>query len=246
MGREGVVGWALVTGASRGIGAAVARRLAEDGFDVIVHFAKHRAGADATAEAVREAGRRALVIQAGLGDPEAAWRLGEEAGAPGPLACIVNNAGVYDRRSMAQMTGQAWRATMAVNLDGPAAMCQAAQPRLAQGASIVHVSSIVAVRGTSHGAHYAASKAALLGFTKAQALELAPSVRVNAVCPGYVDTDMIGGDSQERRVAREREVPLGRVGSPEDVAGVVSFLCGSDSAYVTGQVLHVNGGLWMG
>lgn len=238
---------ALVTGASRGIGAAVAKRLARDGFDVALHYHQDRAGVDATRKAVEKEGRTAEVLQADLADPTSAWHVAREAtNVWGKLDAFVANAGLYDRRSLADMTGDAWRQTLAVDLDAPAVMAQALLPNLGPSASLVFVSSIVASRGTPHGAHYAAAKAGLVGLTRALALELAPKVRVNAVAPGYVDTDMIDGDSPERRAGREQEVPLGRVGSPEDVAGAVSWLCGPDSAYVTGQLLHINGGLWMG
>ncbi len=238
---------ALVTGASRGIGAAIARRLAADGFDIAIHYHQDAAGAEATTAAVRALGRDAAMYQADLGDLDAALSLAETAARRFPdLSVFVNNAGVYDRTALADMTSAAWRRTMAVDLDGPAMICQALGPTLAlhRGAAIVHISSVVAVRGSTHGAHYTAAKAALLGLTKAQAREMAP-VRVNAVCPGYIDTDILAADTPERRQARAAEVPLGRVGLPEDVAGAVSFLCSPDARYMTGQTLHINGGLWM-
>lgn len=237
---------ALVTGASRGIGAAVARRLARDGFDVALHYHEDEAGAEASRRAVEAEGRAAVVLRADLADPTEAWRIAEDAArALGGVDAFVANAGLYDRRRLAEMTGDAWRRSMAVNLDAPAATTQALLPHLGPGASVVFVSSVAAARGSAHGAAYAAAKAGLLGLTRSLARELAP-VRVNAVAPGYVDTDMLAEDSPERRREREREVPLGRVGTPDDVAGAVSWLVGPDGAYVTGQVLHVDGGLWMG
>ncbi len=238
---------ALVTGASRGIGAAIARRLARDGFDVAIHYHSDEAGAEATREAVMGLGRRAATFHADLGDTIAAQALAQAVIQDFPdLTVFVNNAGIYDRTPMAAMTPEAWRRTMAVDLDGPAVLCQALAPTLSKqdDAAIVHISSIVAVRGSTHGAHYTAAKGALLGLTKAQALEMAP-IRVNAVAPGYIDTDMLADDSPERRMQRAGEVPLGRIGSPDDIAGGVSFLCSPDARYVTGQTLHINGGLWM-
>ncbi len=238
---------ALVTGASRGIGAAIARRLAADGFDVAIHYHQDADGAEATAADVRALGRDAAIHQADLGDLDAARSLAQTAASRFPdLSIFVNNAGIYERTALADMTSQAWRRTMAVDLDGPAMMCQALTPVLSKQpkAAIVHISSVVAMRGSTHGAHYTAAKAALLGLTKAQAREMAP-VRVNAVCPGYIDTEILAGDSPERRKTRAAEVPLGRIGLPEDVAGAVSFLCSPDASYMTGQTLHINGGLWM-
>lgn len=239
---------ALVTGASKGIGAAVARRLAKDGFDVVVHYARDAAGARRTAAAVRKAGRAATVVQADLARPGAAEQLGAAVAQEAPrLACVVHNAGVYERSGFAALGAEAWRRTLEVDLTAPALLTHALLPRLERGASVVLVSSIVAARGSAHGAHYAAAKAGLLGLARSLALELAPrGVRVNAVAPGYVATALLAGDSAARRRQRAAEVPLGRVGSPEDVAGVVSFLAGPDSGYVTGQAVHVNGGLWMG
>jgi 3-oxoacyl-[acyl-carrier protein] reductase len=242
-----VVPTALVTGASKGIGAAAARRLAKDGFDVVVHCGHDAAGARRTAAAVRKAGRQALVLQADFARPGAAEQLAAAVAQAAPkLDAVVLNAGVYDRRSFADMTADAWESTLGVDLTAPALLVHALLPRLAAGASITFVSSVVAARGSAHGAHYAAAKAGLLGLARSLAVELAPGVRVNAVAPGYVDTALLGTDSPARRRERNAEVPLGRVGAPEDVAGAVSFLAGPDAAYVTGQVLHVNGGLWMG
>ncbi len=239
---------ALVTGASRGIGAAIARRLAADGFDIAIHYHQDAEGAAATADAVRALGREAAIYQADLGDLDAAASLAATVAQRFPeLAVFVNNAGIYQRTSLADMAADDWRRTMSIDLDGPAILSQALAPWLAArpDAAIVHISSIVAVRGSTHGAHYTAAKAALLGLAKAQAREWAP-LRVNAVCPGYIATDLLAQDTPERRAARANEVPMGRVGTPEDVAGVVAFLCSKDAGYVTGQTLHVNGGLWMG
>jgi 3-oxoacyl-[acyl-carrier protein] reductase len=238
---------ALVTGASKGIGAAVARRLAADGFDVAVHYHTDTAGARRTAEAVRKLRRKAIVVKADLSAPrDLEWLVQEVARAFPRLDCVVHNAGVYERRKFSEMTGTAWVATRLVDLDAPAVLTHLLLDKMARDSSIVFVSSIAAVRGSRHGAHYAASKAGLLGLARSLALELAPRVRVNAVAPGYIDTAILAEDTPVQRKQRAVEVPLARIGRPEDVADAVAFLAGPGSRYITGQVLHVNGGLWMG
>lgn len=238
---------ALVTGASKGIGAAVARRLAADGFDVAVHYHTDTAGARRTVEAAKKLRRKAVAIKADLSAPrDLEWLAQETARAFPRLDCLVHNAGIYERRRFSEMTGTAWVATRLVDLDAPAVLTHLLLGRLARDSSVVFVSSIAAVRGSSRGAHYGAAKAGLLGLTRSLALELAPRTRVNAVAPGYVDTALLAEDSPARREQRAAEVPLARIGRPEEVAAAVSFLAGPDSRYMTGQVLHVNGGLWFG
>lgn len=238
---------ALVTGASKGIGAAVARRLALDGFDVAVHFHTDKLGAQRTAAAVKKAKRKAVLIQADLSSArDLDWLAEESTRQFRRIDALVHNAALYERRSFAEMSGQAWVNTRLVDLDAPAVLTHLLLDRLARDASIIFISSVAAVRGSKHGAHYTAAKAGLLGLTRALAQELAPRIRVNAVAPGYIDTAILADDSPARRKERIAEVPLGRIGEPDDVAAAVAYLAGPGSKYVTGQVLHVNGGLWMG
>ena len=238
---------ALVTGASKGIGAAVARRLARDGFDVAVHHNTDAAGAKRTAAAVKAAGRKTVLVKADLAEPDGCKQVAEAVAEAFPrLHAIVHNAGFYDRRKVAELDDDAWRATLAVNLEAPGHLTRRLLPRLADGASLVFVSSVVAHRGSAHGAAYIAAKAGVEGLMRTMARELAPKVRANAVAPGYIDTAILAKDTPAQRKGRTDQVPLGRLGSPEEVAAAVAFLAGPDSAYVTGTVLHVNGGLWMG
>ena len=239
----------LVTGASRGIGAATAARLANDGFDVVVHYHTARDGAERTATAVRAAGRRALVAGADVADWPAVEALARAATQEFPdLVGVVNNAGIYPRARIDAVTPADFARTLAVNAAGAFHVTKALVPHLrARGhGRIVNLSSILGVMGSKHGAHYSASKAALIGLTKSLARELAPDgILVNAVCPGAIETDMIAADRPETRAERERTIPLGRVGQPEEVADVVAALFGPAGRYVTGQVIHVNGGLLM-
>ena len=237
---------ALVTGASRGIGAATAVRLAKDGLDVAVNAASHRAALERTAEAVRALGRRSAVVQADVARASEVDRMVTEAvGALGRLDVLVNNAGVYERSSIEETAPADWDRRLAVNLSSCFYAARAAVPHLraAGGGRIVSVSSQLAFRGTAHGADYVAAKAGIVGLTRALALELAKDrILVNAVAPGSIETDILAGDTPEGRARRVGAIPLRRVGTPDEVAAAIAFLVGPGGDYVTGHVLHVNGG----
>lgn len=236
----------LVTGAARGIGRATALRLAEDGFDVVVNYVASNEEARHVAEAIEARGRRALPLRADVASREAVAAMVATARRElGPVDALVNNAGVYRRATLEDLGPDEWARTLAVNLTGAFHTLQAVVPSMKERrwGRIVNISSQIALRGTDHGADYAASKAGLLGLTKAAALELAPyGITVNAVAPGTIETDILAAYTEEDRRRRSREIPLGRIGTPEDVAGGVSFLVSEDAAYVTGATLHVNGG----
>lgn len=240
---------ALVTGASRGIGRATALRLARDGFEVLVHYHERREGAEATAAEVMKLGRRAVVAKADVGSWEQCEALVARAERElGPLDCVVANAGVYERRPALEVTPEVWERTLRVNLTGAFATIRPALPGMVarRRGSIVILASILGQMGSNRGAHYASSKAGLLGLTKSLARELAPhGVRVNCVAPGAIETDILRGDTPDVRAWRLRTIPLGRVGQPQEVADAVAFLAGERASYITGQVLHVNGGLLM-
>ncbi len=240
---------ALVTGGGRGIGRATALLLAQAGASVAVGYLSRRAEAEETTAAVRRSGGQAVGIAGDLGDPAAAQRaVAEAARALGGLDLLIVNHGVWppDDVPVARMTDAQWDATQRANLDAVFYVCRAAIPRLPEGGRIVLVSSTAGQRGEAFHADYAASKGAVIAFTKSLAVELAPRITVNCVAPGWVDTEMAQQPySREKgtgKQAIEAGIPLGRVARPEDVAGPIVFLCSELARHITGEVLNVNGG----
>ncbi|MGD9571951.1 MAG: 3-oxoacyl-ACP reductase FabG [Thermoleophilia bacterium] len=238
---------ALVTGASKGIGSACAVVLAERGYDVALTYLADREGADETAARVEAAGRRAHVQQVEARDPEAAPAMvaaAEEA--LGPLDALVANAGVTRDGPAVRMDAEAWRTPIDVNLTGTMAAAKAVLRGMLRrrSGSIVAVSSVVGVQGNAGQANYAASKAGMIGLVRALAREAGPrGVRVNAVAPGYITTRLTDVLTDGQREHLLGATALGRLGTPEDVAGPVAFLCSPESAFVTGTVVAVDGGL---
>jgi 3-oxoacyl-[acyl-carrier protein] reductase len=231
---------ALVTGASRGIGAAIARELASAGAEVVVGFNAGREEAEALAA---ELGGRA--VQADVSSLADAARLVEEAG---ELDVLVNNAGLTRDGLLARMSDEDWQVVLDTNLGSVFATCRAAvRPMMKRRAgAIVNVSSIVGLHGNPGQANYAASKAGIIGFTKALARELGSrGVRANVVAPGYVGTRLTEVLPDAAKAAMLANTPLGRLGEPEDVAGAVRFLCSDEASFITGEVLLVDGGLGM-
>jgi 3-oxoacyl-[acyl-carrier protein] reductase len=231
---------ALVTGGSRGIGRAIAASLAEAGATVVIGY---RSGADEAAEVADEVGGRA--VQADVSDPEEAKRLVEEAG---EVDVLVNNAGVTRDGLLARMSDEDWRTVLDTNLGGTFNTCRAVTRGMMKRRSgaIVNVSSIVGVHGNPGQTNYSASKAGVIGFTKALARELGSrGVRANVVAPGYISTRLTNELPEELQQSMLASTPLGRFGDPEDVAGAVRFLASDAAAFVTGEVLLVDGGLGM-
>ena len=237
---------AIITGASRGIGQAVARRLAGDGFACVVNYAGNAAEAERTAAEITAGGGRALAVRADVSDPAAVARLFDAAErAFGGVDVLVNNAGVMQLAPVAESDDALFDRQVAVNLKGTFNGLREAARRLRDGGRIVSFSSsVVGVYGPGYGV-YAATKAAVEAMTHVLAKELGPrKITVNVVAPGPVATELfLGGKSDELVAAITKTIPLGRLGAPEDIARVVAFLAGPDGGWVTGQVLRANGGM---
>ncbi len=237
---------ALITGASKGIGSAAARRLATEGFDIVVNYYHSQGGAEDTARQVRAEGRKALIVRADVASADQVQSMVSQALETFPgVHVLVNNAGRYRRTTLEDLSLEEWNRTLAVNLTGAYNCMTALVPsmRASGWGRIINISSQLATKGTDHGADYVASKAGLLGLTKAAALELAKyNITVNAISPGTIDTDIIAHYTQQDLRRKAEGIPLGRIGRPEDVASVISFLASDDSDYMTGATIHVNGG----
>jgi 3-oxoacyl-[acyl-carrier protein] reductase len=237
---------ALVTGGARGIGLAIALRLAENGAKVaIVDLAE--TGADAAREIERTTGRATTFVQADISkEDQARAAVSAVESALGPVDILVNNAGIT-RDGLALVMSEAdWDAVLAVNLKGAFLMSKAVLRGMIKRrrGSIVSISSVVGRRGNAGQVNYSAAKAGLLGLTKSLAREVASrNVRVNAVAPGYIETDMTAALEETARNALIKQIPLGRIGTPETVASAVAFLAGDSASYITGAVLPVDGGL---
>jgi 3-oxoacyl-[acyl-carrier protein] reductase len=231
---------ALVTGGSRGIGRAIVTELASAGANVVIGY---RSGADEAAELAAETGGRA--VQADVSSAEDAARLVEEAG---EIDILVNNAGVTRDGLLARMSDDDWREVIDTNLSSVFYTCRAvSRPMMRKRAgAIVNLSSIVGLHGNLGQTNYGASKAGIIGFTKSLARELGSrGVRANVVAPGYVTTRLTDAIPDELKAVMLTNTPLGRLGSPEDVASAVRFLCSDEASFITGEVLLVDGGLGM-
>jgi 3-oxoacyl-[acyl-carrier protein] reductase len=233
---------ALVTGGSRGIGAAISRELARAGARVAVNYRSGQEAADAVAAEVG-----GIALAGNVGDPEDVQALVDRVEAElGDLDVLVNNAGVTRDTLIARMSDEDWQEVIDTNLRGVFNTCRAVSRKMLRrrAGAIVNLSSVVGVHGNPGQANYAASKAGIIGLTKALARELgARGVRVNAIAPGYITTELTNVLTEEQTNLILGNTPLGRLGSPEDVATAVRFLSSDEAAFITGDVLLVDGGL---
>lgn len=240
---------ALVTGASRGIGRAVALALADEGCDVAVNYYGSGKEAKEVGKGIEARGRKAVVVKADVSSEREVLamrdRVKEELG---PIDILVNNAGIHQHLKFWELSKEDWDRVVGVNLTGPFLVTKAFIDDMKgrERGSIINISSIIGLTGTDHEIHYAASKAGILGMTKSMALELAPyKVRVNAIAPGWIATDMtadfVGPEADELLAS----LPISRIGMPEEIASAVVFLASDGSGWITGETIHVNGGWGM-
>jgi len=239
----------VVTGASRGIGRAVAVRFARDGAAVIVNYRGSEAAAQETVRAVTAAGGEATLVQGDVSSRDDAERLIETAiQQHGRIDVLVNNAGITRDQLLMRMTDDDWDAVLDTNLKGAFYTTRAVlRPMLRKRSGrIINISSVVGLIGNAGQGNYAAAKAGLIGFTKSIAREVASrSITVNAVAPGYIATEMTDAIAETMKAKIIEQVPMGRLGTPEDVAEVVAFLASRAASYMTGAVLQVDGGMVM-
>ena len=237
----------LVTGGSRGIGAATALAFAKAGATVMIHYREREEEAAALVEEMSAiSGRDHRRFPCDFLEPSEIKELFDYVGSEwGKLDCLVNNAGVWEHNPLSQFDEERYIQTMRVNVRGPFLCMRRALHflRMSKSASVINVASTSGQRGEAYYSPYSASKGAMISATKAWALELAPEIRVNCVAPGWVDTEMSDGAfANGGRAEIEAEIPLGRIASPEDVAGPILFLASPLSRHLTGEILNVNGG----
>ena len=240
----------LVTGAQQGIGRAAVLKLAAEGADVAINWLDDETAASALADAVRALGRRAVIVQGNVAvSAEVERFVGEVHATLGGIDILVNNAGVFPRSAFLDLKEAEWDQVLGVNLKGSFLVAQAVARRMVAAnieGAIVNLSSS-SVRGHVFGVHYASSKAGLIGMTRSMALALAPhGIRVNAIAPGITDTAQPRYQFSEDQMAEQsRLVPRGSMGQPEEIAAIIAFLASDEASFITGEVVHANGGIYM-
>ncbi|WP_335870686.1 3-oxoacyl-[acyl-carrier-protein] reductase [Bacillus sp. 2205SS5-2] len=239
----------LVTGASRGIGRAVALELASQGAHVVVNFAGSEAKANEVVDEIKKMGRQALAIQGDISDGEAVSSMIKRTIAEfGTLDILVNNAGITRDNLLMRMKEAEWDEVINTNLKGVFLCTKAVTRQMMKQRKgrIINIASIVGVSGNAGQANYVAAKAGVIGLTKTTAKELASrNITVNAIAPGFISTDMTDQLSDDVKNEMLKQIPLARLGEPRDIAKLVSFIASDDAAYITGQTLHVDGGMVM-
>ncbi len=239
-------GYILVTGSSRGIGSAVATELSRSGYDLMLHYNRSADGSLKTAEECRKNGSNVILISADLSSSQGIKDLCDQVRKAGvKLKGIVNNAGAGVGDNLLKVTEKDWDTVLGINVKAPLLIVKNLLDLLEENSSIVNMSSAASVRPLPSSISYSASKAALSNLTKALALTLGPSIRVNAVAPGFIDTDMTNYIKNNSKIFDKMmdRTPLKRFGKPEEIARVVRFLLSEDSSFMTGEVIVVDGGI---
>jgi 3-oxoacyl-[acyl-carrier protein] reductase len=237
---------ALITGASRGIGRGIALQMAKEGADVVVNYSRSQEKANEVRRAIELLGRRSMVVKADVSNPNDVEQMRNQVVREfGGVHILVNNAGTNYHVKSWEMDYAEWSRVLRVNLDGVFLCSKAFSRGMRENGwgRIINISSIIAFIGADHEAHYGASKAAVTGLTKSLALELAASnITVNAIAPGWIQTDMTSGLTEEEEKEALALIPVGRFGRPEDIAHAAVFLASDEASFITGQTVHVNGG----
>jgi 3-oxoacyl-(acyl-carrier-protein) reductase len=239
---------AIVTGSSRGLGRAIVRELADHGCKVVINYYQSKEQAELLLAELTDKGQEAICVQAGVAHPDEVQRLIDAAVKEfGGVDILVNNAGVNRDRTIRRMTFEEWREVIATDLDSVFYCTYAAVPHMIErgGGRIINMSSIVGQMGNLGQSNYAAAKAGIVGFTKSAAQELARyNITVNAMCPGFIATEMVTNLTEEVQQALLAKIPLGRFGKPEEVAQLCRFLA-SEGEYITGAQININGGMYL-
>ncbi len=240
---------AVVTGASRGIGKGIALELARNGANIAIVYRSEEEKARLVQAEIENMGQEVIVVKCDVSKSEDVARLHDSVMEKwGQVDFVINNAGIHQHLKSWELSEEDWHRVLDVNLTGAFLVTKAFTPHMLgkKAGRIVHISSCVAFTGTDHEVHYAASKGGLFSLAKSHALELAGhGINVNAIAPGYVETDMVVFDEVHPLDEVLETIPQHRLGQPQDIARAVKFLCSADSNYITGQVIHVNGGLIM-
>lgn len=238
----------IVTGAGRGLGRAIAEELGSGGAKVAVNYSRSQEPAEEVVEKLSERGAEAIAVGADVSDPEQAQRMVDETLEKfGRVDVLVNNAGINRDKTLKKLSVEDWDQVIKVDLSGAFYAVHAALPQMIEqgGGKIINMSSFVGIAGNMGQANYAAAKAGLLGFTKTAALELARyGITVNALSPGFIETDMVANIPEEQQEKLLKSVPLGRFGKPEEIARAVRYLV-EDGDYITGQSIDINGGVYI-
>lgn len=240
---------AVVTGSSRGIGKGCAVTLAQCGADVVVNYVQSPEKAEDTVKKIKDLGRESFAVKADVSKEEDVKTLFRKTLEEfGRIDILVNNAGIHQHLKIWELSLKDWKRVIDVNLTSIFLCSKEAvlHMKKVRSGSIINISSCVAYTGTDHEIHYASTKSGIVGFTKSLALEVAPyTIRANAIAPGFIATDMVLPLTDEERKKIESEIPLARLGEPQDIGAAVAFLASDFAGYITGETVHVNGGLIM-